>query len=208
MAAIKAIETRYKGYRFRSRLEARWAVFFDALGIEYQYEPEGYELPSGTLYLPDFYLPQLHLWVEVKPEVPDSDGPEWDKISAVAGERDELCTIVGQIPTPGAIGTVVLAPGLHLIGGFVGGNEGLYVVSGSYWDFPYQWCVCPSCGKAGFQFEARSDRLSCKESFDGTQPGCPRISGNRDRGHTGDHPLILAAFEKARSARFEHGETP
>jgi hypothetical protein len=50
---IKAIETAYKGYRFRSRLEARWAVFFDALGIEWQYEPEGFELPSGR-YLPDF----------------------------------------------------------------------------------------------------------------------------------------------------------
>ena len=32
---MKAIETEYNGYRFRSRLEARWAVFFDALGIEY-----------------------------------------------------------------------------------------------------------------------------------------------------------------------------
>lgn len=50
---IKAIETAYKGYSFRSRLEARWAVFFDALGIEWQYEPEGFELPSGW-YLPDF----------------------------------------------------------------------------------------------------------------------------------------------------------
>ena len=29
MSDIKAIETYYKGYRFRSRLEARWAVFFD-----------------------------------------------------------------------------------------------------------------------------------------------------------------------------------
>jgi hypothetical protein len=37
---IKPIETRYNGYRFRSRLEARWAVFFDTLGIEYQYELE------------------------------------------------------------------------------------------------------------------------------------------------------------------------
>lgn len=27
---IKPIETRYKGCRFRSRPEARWAVFFDA----------------------------------------------------------------------------------------------------------------------------------------------------------------------------------
>ena len=31
---IAAIETEYCGYRFRSRLEARWAVFLDALGIE------------------------------------------------------------------------------------------------------------------------------------------------------------------------------
>lgn len=54
MSSIKPIETEYKGYRFRSRLEARWAVFFDALGIEYQYEPEGFELPSGKRYLPDF----------------------------------------------------------------------------------------------------------------------------------------------------------
>ena len=31
---IKAIETIYNGYKFRSRLEARWAVFFDEAGIE------------------------------------------------------------------------------------------------------------------------------------------------------------------------------
>ena len=44
--AIKAIETKYKGYRFRSRLEARWAVFFDTMGIEWIYEPEGFDLPG------------------------------------------------------------------------------------------------------------------------------------------------------------------
>ena len=62
---IKAIETVYKGYRFRSRLEARWAVFFDEMGIEYQYEPEGFETKNGW-YLPDFYLPEFNAWVEVK----------------------------------------------------------------------------------------------------------------------------------------------
>lgn len=71
---IKAIETVYKGYRFRSRLEARWAVFFDALGIAWDYEPEGFELPSGGRYLPDFLLRDngIHpdLWVEVKPPKP------------------------------------------------------------------------------------------------------------------------------------------
>jgi hypothetical protein len=41
---MRALETHYNGYRFRSRLEARWAVFFDACGIQYRYEPEGYDL--------------------------------------------------------------------------------------------------------------------------------------------------------------------
>lgn len=56
MNSIQPIETKYKGYRFRSRLEARWAVFFDALGVEYEYEPEGFKLPNGKVYLPDFRL--------------------------------------------------------------------------------------------------------------------------------------------------------
>lgn len=68
---MKAIETRYNGYKFRSRLEARWAVFFNSLGIRYEYEYEGFELSNGTKYLPDFYLPTFdggELWCEVKPE--------------------------------------------------------------------------------------------------------------------------------------------
>ncbi len=44
--ATNAIETHYAGCRFRSRLEARWAVFFDAIGIEWQYEPQGFEIES------------------------------------------------------------------------------------------------------------------------------------------------------------------
>lgn len=46
---IKPIETYYNGYRFRSRLEARWAVFFDALGVRYEYEPEGYHTEDGKI---------------------------------------------------------------------------------------------------------------------------------------------------------------
>lgn len=68
---LKAIETQYKGYRFRSRLEARWAVFFDALGLKWEYEPEGFDLGNNTWYLPDFRVtsPQgLVAWYEVKPE--------------------------------------------------------------------------------------------------------------------------------------------
>lgn len=64
---IKAIETQYKGYRFRSRLEARWAVFFDALGVKWEYEPEGYDLGELGWYLPDFWLPEAQFHAEVKP---------------------------------------------------------------------------------------------------------------------------------------------
>lgn len=65
MTDIKAIETRYNGYRFRSRLEARWAVFFDKLGIKWAYEEEGFSC-DGVWYLPDFYLPDYRCLFEVK----------------------------------------------------------------------------------------------------------------------------------------------
>lgn len=86
---IQAIETRYAGCRFRSRLEARWAVFLDALGVKWEYEPQGFENRmfcscrlndaefeawggvyqcdgNRCRYLPDFYLPETRTWVEVK----------------------------------------------------------------------------------------------------------------------------------------------
>ena len=62
---IKAIETEYDGHRFRSRIEARWAVFFNAIGLKYEYEIEGFQM--GELrYLPDFYIPSLDRWFEIK----------------------------------------------------------------------------------------------------------------------------------------------
>ncbi|MDP2521767.1 hypothetical protein Q8W30_04210 [Neptunomonas phycophila] len=71
---IKPIETRYKGYRFRSRLEARWAVFFDHLGFDWEYEYEGFQIDGGAPYLPDFLLKDdgsfPDVWVEVKPQKP------------------------------------------------------------------------------------------------------------------------------------------
>ncbi len=71
---MKPINTQYKGYLFRSRLEARWAVFFDALGIEWEYEPEGYELQDGTRYLPDFLLKTREpCWIEIKGQIRSSE---------------------------------------------------------------------------------------------------------------------------------------
>lgn len=52
---IKAISTTYAHIKFRSRLEARWAVFFDALDVEWEYEPERARAP-GVYYAPDFLV--------------------------------------------------------------------------------------------------------------------------------------------------------
>lgn len=65
---IQAIETMFRGYKFRSRLEARWAVAFDNLGLNWQYEVEGFDLGKLGRYLPDFYLPDQKTFVEIKPE--------------------------------------------------------------------------------------------------------------------------------------------
>lgn len=65
-AVIQPIPTLYKGYRCRSRLEARWLVFFDCMGIAFEYEPEGFSLPSGN-YLPDLLLTHVRMWAEIKP---------------------------------------------------------------------------------------------------------------------------------------------
>lgn len=70
---MRAIETIYKGWRFRSRTEARWAVFFDALGFRWEYEPEGFEFHDGTRYLPDFWLPEWGVWIEVKGREPSPE---------------------------------------------------------------------------------------------------------------------------------------
>jgi hypothetical protein len=62
---IKAIRTAYHGVDFRSRLEAKYAQFFDAHDIKWLYEVEGYDL-DGEYYIPDFWLPEIKTFFEVK----------------------------------------------------------------------------------------------------------------------------------------------
>lgn len=92
---IKNIETEYKGIMFRSRLEARWAVFFDELQIQYQYEVEGFDI-EGTWYVPDFYLPDYSCWEEIKP-----NGYKWwedEKIKAFSKQVDKKFILVSGAP--------------------------------------------------------------------------------------------------------------
>ncbi len=86
--SIKSIDTIYNGHRFRSRCEARWAVFFDVCGLHYEYEHEGYVLPNGQWYLPDFWLPKLRWFVEIKGDDPTDE--EIDKCSFLSTLRPVL----------------------------------------------------------------------------------------------------------------------
>ena len=69
---MQAIQTVYKGCRFRSRLEARWAVFLDALSANWSYETEGFDL-KGTRYLPDFWVQDWNAWLEIKGPAPSEE---------------------------------------------------------------------------------------------------------------------------------------
>ncbi len=62
---MHGITTTYRGIRMRSRLEAKWAYFFDRLGWSWQYEPIDF---AG--WIPDFVVfgaGKYPLVVEVKP---------------------------------------------------------------------------------------------------------------------------------------------
>lgn len=94
---IKAIDTQYKGYRFRSRLEARWAVFFDAIGLTWEYEKEGYELGDELgRYLCDFWFPEINFWVEIKGSMPTEI--EHKRAQALAiGTQRPVAILAGDI---------------------------------------------------------------------------------------------------------------
>ena len=97
---LKAIETRYAGLRFRSRVEARWAIFFDACALEYEYEKEAYVLHCG-LYLPDFWLSTLGCWVEIKGQAPADIEVLRAKALAQASERPVIIFDKLEVGTKG-----------------------------------------------------------------------------------------------------------
>lgn len=116
---IKAIETQYKGYRFRSRLEARWAVFFDAVGIAWEYEKQGYDL-GGLTYLPDFWLPDLSLWAEVKADMfADAEVEKAKRL--LAGTGKDVVMLVG-------------APEIRIYEGISGNGYGMFPYKGFVYD--------------------------------------------------------------------------
>lgn len=184
-----AIETRYAGCHFRSRLEARWAVVFDELGIEWQYEPEGFEGAFGGRYLPDFYLPHGSTWVEVKgsQEQFDKDADRLEQIldydSPLPGVRDSSghpsrgLLVLTDVPRP---------TGHRWFFGLIQHRKGLWVTMAEF--IPFVGIIAPPGAHHEDWYYGRSSVCTSR------------------RGGPGD-PMVDAALVTGRSARFEHGQS-
>jgi len=212
---IKAIQTRYKGYHFRSRLEARWAVFFEKMGLNWEYEPEGFELP-GLYYLPDFRVttPQgFVMWYEVKPRGVSHD----DTVSAFARalnqEDDKWNTDIELLS--GDPQDVLFTMDVSKYRR----NEG----------YGHLQPMCPRCGiitRPAFDMSDHDGNIEfgCF-SCDMTTPMCGDNPAEISQwgvvytphkgsliislyGYFAFRRKVLKAAVAARSARFEHGETP
>lgn len=179
---IKAIETRYRGRLFRSRLEARWAVVFETLMLPWEYEVEGFQLESKA-YLPDFWLPRQKVWMEIKPFGFEESTRHMQELAITTGFPVYL--VEGQIPVVkewfpenekgNAFGTM-----------FFGAEDAC--------DSEYMLCRCQFCGEYGIQWMGSSGRIQC----------CAPNSVQGKRA-SADHPLIIEAYNEARTRRFEHG---
>lgn len=138
--SIKAIETLYDGVNFRSRLEARWAVLFDCLELPYLYEPEGYT-DGKTRYLPDFFLPTLDAFVEIKPTL--------EAINAAAIRKTEMLSNLGKP--------------IYIFAGEVGcGSVRVPDLIGTRtWSF----CHCMQCRVTNLAPNKYNFRCRCSESY-------------------------------------------
>lgn len=145
---ISALPTWFKGILFRSRLEAKWAEFFESHGFEWQYEPQGFKC-GNQAYLCDFIveLDRRWYWVEVKPTLDFDRKKVFDFAVSVLDLPDDLgfpsgvdCVLVFIGPPSNYI----------ILPLYVWAREGeaLKVVEGDT-DF-LEFVTCPTCGQ--FQF--------------------------------------------------------
>lgn len=203
---VKAIQTVYKGYKFRSRLEARWAVFFDTLGVDWEYEVEGFELGDGVYYLPDFKVTTSDgavVWYEIKPfnenhcdkfakfkELLEGSASKINDAHAVMLCGDPVKRLVetddedfGMCPRCGIINTFA------------------YGIYHSFEETHFGCMVCDYYTPGG-----RNDDLVpglvCRSR---SHKGANSVFSSEYKGVY--LPKIAAAASKARSARFEHGES-
>ena len=144
---MTAKPTAYAGTQFRSRLEARWAAFFDLIGWEWVYEP----LDTNG-YIPDFLIRGAYpLFVEVGPCVTEDDYIE--KAIKPNGAVDELqhdLLVVGVDPRSPLVDHAHGHATAGLFGQFhPGGGDDGEEPEPAYWWESGAWTTCATCGATG-----------------------------------------------------------
>lgn len=225
---IKPIETVYNGYRFRSRLEAKWAVFFDAAGIKYQYEPEGFELEDGTRYLPDFYLPGLDTHCEVKANTKDAikDIERYASMIVWGGPIKRL-VLLSDIPDECTDGGLWHFPVLHYQDYSCSAIDERENTTVADWFFFYDFDFDENTHKvirchgaissANYlrPFHFRDGKILDRDNFSIASVSDTELhlKVNKNYGpltvgeQSAWNELVFSSFRKARQARFEHGES-
>jgi len=204
---IQPIQTRAYGHLFRSRVEARWAVFFETLGLKWEYEPEGF-LVDDEPYLPDFRIttPQGGvLWVEVKGSHVQSD-PKFDRFKKAIDEQsgwigDYSDTVVRANLVSGSPREVLQDYFMcYRCGQFLH----LDAISASNDDWlTYYCCECDMETPCGGGNERQENGLF-KSIYTPHKGDLDVESAERERVLV----RISHAIGVAMSARFEHGEAP
>ena len=185
---IKSIQTEYNGYHFRSLTEARWAVFFDELGIKYMYEPEGYEMSDGTKYLPDFYLPESNTFFEAKGIMTDID---MHKIEQLQGDLG-VAVVIGYSDM-----TFQASDWWE---------ENVFSITDK--DCSYL-AKCPKCNRYFFFGGTGTYACQCCRFYDGDSVFCDDvIRGDLGDDFTYKEKKAYSAIKKARYARFDHNQNP
>ena len=154
-----AIPTEYGRDLFRSRTEARRAVFLATLGVEYRYELEGFDL-GGPRYLPDFYLPGLRCWLEIKPFAPLDDEREKARRLAEHTAKD-VYLLWGNFSVPSSEGADEPLVMKWSPTGFSG--EG------------YFWAQCVICERIGPAISAEHPLAGCWCDSPTTDRATPRL---------------------------------
>lgn len=198
---IRALPATFNDIRFRSRTEARWAVFMTELGVEWHYEYEGFALPSGY-YLPDFWLPKTDggCFVEVKGQDLTwiRGDPEVRILQELAEETKRNLFLFVGTPAEYQLSLVSYfgldgkfkyesdrATRCHLVAGIDKG------------DSPYWWTVCRGCGVVGIEYDARFERVAHHSS-------CSYSGAHKEMG--GNDSRIVRAMEAAKKWRSPEGD--
>jgi hypothetical protein len=177
---IKAIETKYAGRYFRSRLEARWAIFFDVMCVKWEYENQGFSIGDDR-YLPDFELPEWECYIEIKP-------------SCISGEDDRRIKRIMKNWNGGKGKSLWVIKGSPAYGQYKAYRtpEDACEQSTTNGLIEFVFGSCRKCNGLWWGY-TNGDAWGGK-----CQPGC------ESEKWTDEYGLVADAYEAAMSARFDH----